>query len=128
MLSTPPIMKSPRTPTSNTAFDAHVWLKVREVVVPPLLPPSVAVSSAICPDVDKTVKFTVSSVIVAPFRVALMVRTPDAAPAAITRLAVMVVAFTQVGEVTVILVPLTVSATVVHVRVVPVSVIGTVVF
>ena len=74
-----------------------------------------------------TVKFTVSSVVVVPFRVAPMVRTPDAAPAAMTRFAVMVVAFTQVGEVTVILVPLTVSATVVHVRVVPVSVIGTVV-
>ena len=55
-----------------------------------------------------------------------MVRPPDAAFAAITRFAVMVVAFTQVGEVTVILVPLTVSATVVHVRVVHVSVIGTV--
>ena len=74
-----------------------------------------------------TVKLTVSSVVVAPFRVALMVRTPDAAFVAMTRLAVMVVAFTQVGEVTVILVPLTVSVTVVHVRVVPVSVIGTVV-
>lgn len=57
-----------------------------------------------------------------------MVRLPDAAFAAMTRLAVMVVALTQVGETTVILVPLTVNATVVHVRVVPVSVIGTVVF
>ena len=75
-----------------------------------------------------TVKFTVLSVVVEPFRVALMVRTVATAFAAMTRLAVMVVALTQVGEVTVILVPLTVSATVVHVRVVPVSVIGTVVF
>ena len=73
-------------------------------------------------------KFTVLSVVVAPFRVALMVRLPDAAFAAMTRLAVMVVALTQVGEITVILVPLTVNVTVVHVRVVPVSVIGTVLF
>ena len=108
------------------ALDAHVWLKVREVVVPPLLPPFVAASNAIGADGDVTVKFTVLSVIVVPFRVALMVRTVAVALAAMTKLAVMVVALTQVGEVTVILVPLTVSATVVHVRVVPVSVIGTV--
>ena len=73
-------------------------------------------------------KLTVLSVVVVPFSVALMVRTVAAAFAAMTRLAVMVVALTQVGKVTVILLPLTVSAAVVHVRLVPVSVIGTVVF
>ena len=75
-----------------------------------------------------TVKFTVLSVVVVPFRVALMVRTLAVALAAMTKLAVMVVALTQTGDVTVIPEPLTVSATVMQLKLVPVSVIGTVVF
>ncbi len=72
-----------------------------------------------------TVKFAVF--VVAVPMVALTVLVLTVAVVEITKLAVMVVAFTQVGDVTVMPVPLTFNVTEVQDNVVPVIVIGTVV-
>jgi hypothetical protein len=74
-----------------------------------------------------TLKLTVLSEDVVPLTVMPIVRTLARAVFPITKLAVMVVTLTHVGEVTLIPVPLTCSVTELHVMVVPVKVMATVV-